>query len=110
MEMQMMYKKLIIGICLAFLCVGCGLTERVVEKEQKSMLWFTGRTNGAIAYIDNGDPIELKAPMYDERSDKKFYYEVKPGKHNVVVKRDGVVVVNRDLLLGNGIVKEIEIP
>lgn len=105
-----MKKLILILILFAIFCSGCGLTERVVEKEQKSMLWFTGRTNGATAYIDDGAPIELKSPLYDERSDKKYYYEVKPGKHKIIVKVDGAIVVERNVLLGNGIVKEIEIP
>jgi len=115
----MSYKKSIyLGLVLILLFVGCGLKEGVVQKEPKSFLWFTGNTQDAIVYIDDLAPIVLN----DKRSNtsdndnnntnksSEVHYEISPGKHTVVVKRSGEEVVNRKILLGNGITKEIQIP
>jgi hypothetical protein len=108
----MSYTKLIVlGMFLTILCQGCGLTESVVEKERKSYVAFTGNIEGAVVYIDNLAPITLNQSSKDNTEKvKKINYEISPGKHKIIVKKAGSEVVNRDLLLGNGIVKEIEIP
>jgi hypothetical protein len=99
----MTYVKIIIfGMVMFFFCQGCGLNETVVQKEKKSYLTFIGNLEGSVVYIDNLDPITL--------IQQKINYEISPGKHRIVVKKDSKEVVNRELLLGNGIVKEIEIP
>jgi hypothetical protein len=104
----MSYAKMIfLGIFLFIFCIGCGLNESVVQKEQKSYLTFTGSTEDAVVYIDNLDPITLNQ---SSKNSTKINYEISPGKHKIIVKKSGKEVVNRDLLLGNGIVKEIEIP
>lgn len=116
----MSYKKLafiILGLFVFLLCVGCGLKEGVVQKEAKSYLWFTGNTEGALVYIDNLSPIELGKNYYIEpetgekiQKNEEIRYELTPGKHRVVVERRGTKIVNRIVLLGNGIIKEIKIP
>ena len=95
----------------AFLCVflvvflfGCGLTEGVIQKDQKSYLLFTGNISNSIVYIDELSPVEIS------EDNGKTLYEISPGKHNIIVRKSGEVVVNRDILLGNGITKEISIP
>jgi hypothetical protein len=37
-------------------------------------------------------------------------YQVKPGKHDIVVKKDGQVVVHRNLMIGAGATKEVRVP
>lgn len=88
------------------LCGGCGLTEGVVQKEAKSFLWFTGNTQNAIVYIDNLAPITLD----NTNKSSSIHYELSPGKHSIIVKKSGEEVVDRNILLGNGITKEIQIP
>jgi hypothetical protein len=115
----MSYKTIgYLGLIFLLLCGGCGLKEGVVQKESKSFLWFTGNTQNAIAYIDNLAPIDLNNKTYiasDEEENntnrsKEIHYQISPGKYTIVIKRAGVVVVNRTILLGNGITKEIQIP
>ena len=116
----MSYQKLtfiILGLFVFLLSVGCGLREGVVQKETKSYLWFTGSTEGAFVYIDDLKPIELGKNYYIDsetgekvQKTKEIHYELTPGKHRVVVKKMGIKIVNRIVLLGNGIIKEIEIP
>ncbi len=115
----MVIKKISFFI-LAFtlLAAGCGLKEGVIQKAPRSYLWFTGNTEGAVVFIDKRNPIELNMSSTgdektrDEPADtaKKIYYEIDPGKHTVIIKKSGQVVVNRTLLLGNGIITEIKIP
>lgn len=101
------------------LLVGCGLTEGVVQKDQRSFLWFTGDTDNAIVQIDDLEPIELDKPYVTVMKDgewhrkeksEKIHYEISPGKHRIIVKKAGQVVVERIVLLGNGAIKEIKIP
>lgn len=115
----MSYKKTIcLVLILLILNVGCGLKQGVVQKEPKSFFWFTGNIENAIVYIDDLDPIVLseKRIVKDEEGDDNsysndiIYYEINPGKHTVIVKVNGKEVVNRIVLLGDGIVKEIKIP
>ncbi len=94
------------GLVLLMLCAGCGLQEGVVQKDPKSALWFTGNTENAIVFIDNLAPITLSK----NSNNAKIHYEISPGKHGVIVKKSGQEVVNRNVLLGSGITKEIPIP
>jgi len=113
----MSYKKAMYLGLVILLFVGCGLKEGVVQKEAKSYLWFTGNTEDALVYIDDLDPIELGENYYIEsetgeriKKNKEIHYKLTPGKHRIIVKRMGEEVVNRIVLLGSGIIKEIEIP
>jgi hypothetical protein len=87
------------------LCCACGLREGVVQKEPQSFLWFTGNTQNAVVYIDDLAPFTLS-----EENDELIHYEISPGKHEIVVKRSGNEIVNRVVLLGSGMTKEIQIP
>ncbi|MBW1615191.1 MAG: hypothetical protein JRJ49_01400 [Deltaproteobacteria bacterium] len=115
----MLYK--IIGyVCLIplLLCGGCGINEGVLNKEPASFLRFTGNVQNAIAYIDNLDPIEIDKPApignnVNENNNNRIrqtHYQISPGKHTIIIKKSGVEVVNRIILIGNGITKEIQIP
>ena len=103
---------------LAILYGGCGLNEGVVQKEQKSFLWFTGNTLNATVYIDDLVPImlnELSSSASDGGENKKkginqVHYEISPGRHTIVVRKSGEEVLKRNILLGSGITKEIKIP
>ena len=102
----MIYKKIM--LCFILLIVGffpaCGLKEEVVQKEAKSFISFTGEIQDAVVYIDDLDPITLN------KKSNETHYEISPGKHTIIVKKSGKEVVNRSLLLGNGITREIKIP
>ena len=115
-----------LGKTLLFVCAiivaagclkGCGYIEGVVQKSEKSYLWFTGNTENAVVYVDNREFVRLTASYYiDERTGEKtkkeeaVYCQIEPGKHEIRVERDGKVLVNRLLILGNQMTKEIAIP
>ncbi len=72
--------------------------------EPVSYLYFTGNIEGAEVAIDD-------APAFlVTKSGAKQQYKVTPGKHTIVVSKQGNVVVKRSLLLGDGHEKEIHIP
>lgn len=115
----MSYKSIFLGgVVLLLLIGGCGLKEGVVQKESKSFLWFTGDTHNAIVYIDDLNPITLNESSSSANSEVEnntnksgqVHYQISPGKHSVVVKKSGQEVVNRNILLGSGTTKEIQIP
>ena len=115
----MLYEKCVyLCLVILLLCVWCGLKEGVVQKEPKSYLWFTGNTKNATVYIDDLSPIILNENTGTTSVDRennietsdKIHYKISPGKHRIIVKKMGEEVVNRIVFLGNGIIKEIEIP
>ena len=114
-----MKTKLIIlaALCIAIASVsGCGYKEGVTIQDTKAYLWFTGESEGVSLYLDAQDPIEL-APSYytdDQGSrrprNKPVYYEIDPGKHTIKLMRSGQVILERNILIGNHMTREIEIP
>ena len=110
--------KMIVYAALAtlLLCGGCGLSESVVQKEAGSFLWFTGDTNSATVYIDDLDPMRLANQVNASgkedgtSTNRLIHYQISPGRHTIVITKSGEEVVNRTVLLGDGMTKEIEIP
>jgi len=91
-----------IAIFLVFIISGCGSKEGVVSSAQKSYLYFTGDTNGVEVSVDKGT-------LFSVKSGQENQYGVKPGKHMVEAYRKGKVILRRDIYLGDGIAKEIEV-
>ena len=75
-----------------------------ITTEPVSYLYFTGNIEGAEVSID-GAPVFIVT-----KSGAKQQYKVTPGKHTIVVSKQGTVIVNRSVLLGDGHEKEIQIP
>lgn len=95
-------KKIIIsfGLLGVLLLSGCGYKEGVATGEQESYLYFSGNTANVTVSIDNGEQFTVK-PGRDNQ------YRVKPGKHAVRVLRDGKLIVDREVYVGDGVAKEI---
>lgn len=102
----MSIKKIFFIIFTLALFAGCGLHEGTINKGQISYLIFTGNSDKVQVYIDDLQPFSVK-PSNDSQPDR---YEISPGKHKIKIERGGNIVVNRRVLLGNGIIKEIKIP
>ena len=97
-------KILLVMIALCYLS-GCGYKEGVLVKDPVSYLWFTGNVAQATVMID-----DQKSFAIDKGKEGLVYYQIPPGTHRIIVKKDGAVVVDRVLLIGNGTIKEIQIP
>lgn len=118
-----MSKRIQIFCCLlilgAFFAVafGCGeYREGIIQKAEKSFLWFTGETENAVVFVDGKEFARLSAATYvDDQGQKKqkkdvTYYQLEPGRHEIRIEKGGNVVVNRTVLLGNQMTKEIMVP
>ncbi len=99
--------KIIISLIPLLLLFGCGLKQGVVQKDSVSYLSFTGNIHNAEVYIDEGDAFLLEQ---ESTEDNPVHYQVEPGKHVIVIKKMGRRVLHRQILLGDGIVKEIRVP
>jgi len=96
-------KKLLI-ISLAFLLVACARNEGVVQSDPGSYLSFVGNIENVFVSVDNGKSFSLKK---DEDDGRKVLHQVDKGKHEIIVTRNGKVVVHRKILIGSGMTKEI---
>ena len=99
------------------LLIGCGYQEGVIQDEPVSYLRFTGAFKGAIVYIDDLEPFELgKAESSDDvennpsQATGPIQYRVETGKHRITVRKNGQVVVDRIIILDNGVTREVRIP
>ena len=82
----------------------CGYNSGVSTSEPIAYLYFTGEAKGTQVYIDDLTPFTVSD------TGNKNQYQVMPGKHLVVIKREGKVLIKRDVLLGDGHEKEFYIP
>ncbi len=89
---------------LFLLLSGCGYNEGVVQAERASFLQFSGNLNQATVQIDNLPPLVLNGDS------ENTHYKLAPGKHHIVVKQNAKIVVDRTILVGNGMTKEIRVP
>lgn len=80
----------------------CGYKEGVSTGGAKAYLYFTGDTSSAEVSIDGGERFSVK-PSRDNQ------YQIKPGKHLVEVYKNDEMVVQREIYVGDGIAKEIEV-
>jgi len=101
-----MKKLTILLTLLAFFGMSaCGYKEGVRTESAKAYFYFTGfaKENKNIeASIDSGAKFNV-LPGQDNR------YSIKPGKHLIEVYKDGQKVVEREVYVGDGIAKEIEV-
>ncbi len=107
------YRKLLLLFALLSVVVACGYREGVIQKEPKSFLWLTGNVDQAVITIDEGQPIILTryTGTHPEQSVEDFrYYQVSPGKHRITAKKNNEIVVDRILIIGDGDIREIQIP
>ncbi len=95
----------------------CGYQEGVREPDRQSYIQFTGETQATIAIIDKAEPIALGETFYVNKDtgekiqkEGRMLYLVAPGKHEIVVQKNGEVVVHRTVLINAGSTKEIYIP
>ena len=92
----------IVALLLLIGLSGCGYKEGVATGDQKSYLYFNGNVSDVKVSVDGG-------AQFDVKSGRDNQYEVKPGKHVVTVYRNNEIIVNREIFLGDGIAKEMEV-
>lgn len=105
------------AVVAVFLVTGCGYQEGIREPDRQSYILFSGDLEGTVATIDDNEPFKVEQTFYvDKETGEKVsrkgrtLYQVKPGTHEIVVKKDGQVVVHRNVMIGTGATKEIHVP
>ena len=94
----------------------CGYREGVRQPDKQSYIWFSGNTEGAIAVVDGNEEFKVDLTYYTNSEGKKVtregktLYAVNPGKHEIMVKKNGEVVVHRVLIIDSGATKEVRVP
>lgn len=97
-------KSLLFVISSFFILTGCGYHEETITTTQKSYIYFSGNTKKIEVSIDNGDKFAIKTD-----NEKRYRYDLEPGKHLIHAYRNGIVVLKREIYIGDGISKEIEV-
>jgi hypothetical protein len=97
-----MRQILIIFLLSIFFAACGGYNEGVVQKSEKGFLKFTGNISQIVIKIDDAAPFN-----YDKNNP---VYQIKPGKHTVLVIRNDEIIVNRTVLVDNQTTMEIEVP
>ena len=108
---------LFVAIMISLFSTGCGYKEGVIEPDRQSYIWFNGNTNGAVVTIDDNAPFTLDQSQNAgsetgtrATGEGRMLYRVTPGKHEIVVKKGGKVVVHRVLMIGTGATREVLVP
>lgn len=94
---------LLCGLVLAF-ALGCGHQSGVRTGVEESYLHFVGDLEAVEVSLDGAAPVSLA------EFKKKSVLATSPGKHRIDVSRAGQLVVQREVLLVNGVTMEIAVP
>lgn len=96
---------------LSLLVVSCGYYEGVIQPVSKSFVVFVGNADGAVAVIDDAITVDIeKESQNTGEAGKTILFQLSPGKHKIIVKRAGTVIVDRVVIIADGSTKEIQIP
>jgi len=95
--------------------VSCGHREGVRQPDNLSYIWFSGNTDDTVAIIDGNESFKVDLTYINSEGEKvkkdgKTLYEVKPGKHEILVKRNGEIIIHRVLMISPGATKEVRVP
>ena len=113
MKMNIVYILFLIGL------TSCGYREGVTVADPAAYLAFGGNTSGAIAKVDENVTFPLGegrgSNIQSDTGSKEVnlagtHYKITPGKHRIQVLKNGVIVVDRELLIGDGTTREISVP
>jgi len=96
--------KLIIASLLIVMTTACGYNTGGGTTEPVAYLYFSGEAIGAEVFVDNDPGFIIQA------TGNKNQYKITPGKHLIVIKRNGQTLVKRSVMLGDGHEKEFNVP
>jgi hypothetical protein len=98
---------IVLTSCVLITLSSCGYKEGVIQPSDKSYLVFTGNTQNIQIIIDNSDPFSAQTSV---ESGSVKHYQISPGKHMIVIKKGNEIVLQREILVGSGMTKEIQVP
>ena len=97
--------KISLTLFLLMLVGACGGSAHgVYTSEQVAFIYFSGEAKGAQVTVGEGDMF-----VVDKQGERNLY-KVASGKQKIVIRKDGVIVVDRLVLLGDGQSKEFNVP
>lgn len=95
--------RTVLGVLAIFMMTACGYQTGVNQRQEQSFVRFIGNLDYAVAQFDDN---QQTIPL-DSGTAK---YALSPGKHRVKVIRNGQVVVERILFLGDQATMEVNVP
>jgi len=100
----MIFRAIAIMLAVSFIS-GCGSYEtKSVIEEQKSYLSFSDSLKDADYKVNNSGWYKIEKTGVDE------IYQIQTGKIHLQVRKNGKFIINRELLVSNGAVRNIEGP
>ena len=96
----MRYFFISLGLIIILMFAGCGYKEGVSTPDQVAYLFFSGNTDNVTVSIDNGEQFTVRAGRDNQ-------YKIRPGKYLIHVYREGKIIVEREIYVGDGVAKEI---
>ncbi len=96
-----MAKFLILLLLGALFIFACGHQEGIIQKAEKSLIFFSGNLENVKIHIDETEPF---TPSYGK------HYQMLPGKHTLMAYRDGNLLLKKIIILENQVTMEIRIP
>jgi hypothetical protein len=92
----------ITSLLFLLLASGCGYKEGVKTQSQKSYLYFSGNVSDIKVSVD--DAVEFSV-----LAGETHQYAITPGKHMVKIYKNNQLLIIRELFVGDGVAKEIEV-
>ena len=97
------------NLCAVFLLLvlglsGCALQTGTITRAPASAFLFSGKTSGVVVVIDDSAPVTLG------EGSKSVKLPTIPGKHRVRVTRQGDLIDDREVLIGDQQSFEIALP
>ncbi len=96
--------KLVTLFAFSIMIYACGYNSGSRIAEPVSYLYFSGDALGIEVFIDD------KPGFLVTDIENNNHYKVSPGKHLIVIKKNGVTIVKRSVMLADESTKEFNIP
>jgi len=96
--------KISLTLIIVMLLGACGSTYGVRTSEKASFVYFSGAAKGAQVTVGDGEMFVV------DKVGERNLYKVASGKQKVIIKKGGIIVVDRLVLLGDGQSKEFNVP
>lgn len=96
--------KISLTLVIVMLLGACGSTHGVRTSEQASFVYFSGAAMGAHVTVGEGEAFVV------DKVGERNLYKVASGKQKIIIKQNGIIVVERLVLLGDGQSKEFNVP
>jgi len=96
---------------LGMLLQGCyyGHRESNTQQPNECYIMFVGNLNDVSVSVDEQEFVPIPGRTDDPRA-AHFKYRVKPGNHMVTAVRDGDLILQKKIFIGQGETREVRIP